>query len=139
MLCEKVCLVDIADTRFHSYLINRKQIVCANNCLSEEKNVTCGVPQGSLLGPLCCLFFSNDMPSCVNCKVILYADDTIPYVSHQDAKQVQNELSEAAKTCFQWLANNRLSMHSGETVVLVFSSKSKRSEISNFSIVLEVN
>jgi len=85
MLWKKIRLAGIDDSWFRSYLKDRKQSVRINNCLSNEKAITCGVPQGSILGPWCYLMiYSNDLPSCVSCKVILYADDTILLVSHRD-------------------------------------------------------
>jgi len=62
---------------FKSYLSNRKQCVCLNNTCSSYKSVVCGVPQGSILGPLLFILYVNDI---VNCSNILYftlfADDT---------------------------------------------------------------
>ena len=61
---------------FRSYLTNRKQLVDIGGTLSPLQNVTCGVPQGSILGPLLFLVYVNDMCSAVNCKLLLYADDS---------------------------------------------------------------
>ena len=137
MLCEKIRLAGIDNTWFKSYLTNRKQSVFVNDDQSERKEINCGVPQGSILGPWCYLIYSNDMPSCTTCKVILYADDTILLVSNRSIEVVSQDLSQAADSCYHWLTNNKLSMHKGKTEVIVFSSKRKRHQTNKFKISIE--
>jgi hypothetical protein len=60
---------------FSSYLSDRKQFVQVNGTLSSRESVTCGVPQGSILGPLLFTLYVNDMSNAVNCELCLYADD----------------------------------------------------------------
>jgi hypothetical protein len=139
MLCEKIRLAGIDNTWFKSYLSNRTQSVYVNDYLSVGKEINCGVPQGSILGPWCYLIYSNDMPSCVNCKVILYADDTILLVSNRNIDAVSQDLSHAAETCYHWLTNNKLSMHKGKTEVIVFSSKRKKHHTNGFRITIDGN
>ena len=60
-----------------NYLSDRKQCTYANNKLSNEEIITCGVPQGSVCGPLLFLLYINDISKVLsNCKVSLYADET---------------------------------------------------------------
>ncbi len=59
------------------YLTNRKQIVTYDNQISERLSITCGVPQGSILGPLLFLLYVNDLPNVSEKPFsILFADDT---------------------------------------------------------------
>ena len=63
---------------FSSYLSNRKQKVSLNGCVSDFKEITAGVPQRLILGPLLFIIFINDMfmhDSSVDNKNSLYADD----------------------------------------------------------------
>ena len=52
-----------ATSLLKSYLENRRQICSGNGALSREKNITCGIPQGSILGPLLFLVYINDLPN----------------------------------------------------------------------------
>ena len=62
---------------FESYLSDRHQLVCIDDTESQLKEIPCGVPQGSLLGPLLYLCYSNDMVTAVKNKLLLYADDSV--------------------------------------------------------------
>ncbi len=67
---------------FKSYLQNRQQYVKYKSYNSVSLNVDCGVPQGSVLGPLLFILYTNDLPNCLaKTKGILFADDTTIYVS----------------------------------------------------------
>ena len=60
---------------FNSYLSNRSQFIDIKGTLSDRGEVTCVVPQGSILGPLLFFIYVNDMESAVDCDLLLYADD----------------------------------------------------------------
>ena len=68
-----------------SYLASRGQRVYANDTYSAYMSIKQGVPQGSVLGPLFYIIYANDLTNVIkNCKVALYADDTVLYVANKN-------------------------------------------------------
>ena len=108
---------------FKSYLHGRLQPVDIGGTLSTPAIVTCGVPQGSILGPLLFLIYVNDMPSAVSCKLLLYADDSALLVSGKDTAEIQQRLSSELESVREWLIDNKLSLHLGKTESILFGSK----------------
>ena len=70
----------------HSFLSNRKQRTVLNGTSSSWGNVSAGVPQGSILGPLIFLIYINDLTDDLNCIVKLFADDTSLFTIVEDPK-----------------------------------------------------
>ena len=101
--CHETCL-----RWFESYLTNRSQRVCLNNHLSESASVTCGVPQGSILGPLLFLIFINDLPLVLkqSASVDLYTDDTIFYDFQNDICQLETNLQLTLNSLQDWCRQN---------------------------------
>ena len=73
---------------FESYLTDRSQCVEVGGIKSEFLPVTCGVPQGSILGPLLFLVYINDMKISVDCNLSLYADDSALLFSHKNSSVI---------------------------------------------------
>jgi hypothetical protein len=119
---------------FESYLTGRTQVVDINGTYSSSKNITCGVPQGSILGPLLFLIYVNDMVSAVTCKLLLYADDSALMVSHSDVSIIQERLSQELEAVGSWLVDNKLSLHLGKTESILFGSKRQLGRHSELSI-----
>ena len=66
---------------FINYLFNRKLLVCYNGTLSSPQPLYCGVPQGSIIGPLLFLLHFNDATNVIRrCRILKYADDTVLFV-----------------------------------------------------------
>ena len=110
---------------FRSYLSDRNQLVDVSGIFSTEAPITCGVPQGSILGPLLFLIYVNDMSAAVNDKVLLYADDSCILVTGKSRSDIEEQLSKDLEVIGTWLVNNKLSLHLGKTESILFGSKPK--------------
>ena len=110
---------------FQGYLSGRTQLVDIAGTFSSLKAVTCGVPQGSILGPLLFSIYVNDLPSVVACKVLLYADDTAMIVSGMNIHEIEQTLATELKCVRDWLIDNKLSLHLGKTESILFGNKQK--------------
>ena len=75
---------------YTSYLTNRSFIVNVGKESSSPGKLSCGVPQGSILGPLLFLLYVNDMPHSVNSELLLYADDTCLIYTGKDIQKLKN-------------------------------------------------
>ena len=95
------------------YLNHHSQITVVNSTQSDELNVTCGIPQGSVLGP--CLFslYTNDMPaSVVSGTLYLYADDSTIYSVGSTVDEACSLLNKALDELNKWCMANSLTPHS---------------------------
>lgn len=135
ILCKKLSAMGIQSTIwFQSYLSHRKQIVNVNGVESDPLEITCGVPQGSILGPLLFLCYVNDMPISVKCMLLQYADDSALIVSDKDPEKIRKILRQNLESCYNWLVDNKMSLHMGKTELILFGSKRKLKSFPNFSI-----
>ena len=88
---------------FESYLFNRQQFVSYQGMCSERQSIRCGVPQGSILGPLLFTIVINDITEQVKeCRILLYADDTVIYTSDKDSKRIEDLLNTEFNNVATW-------------------------------------
>ena len=96
-----------------------------NGVLSNPGNLACGVPQGSILGPLLFLLYVNDMPQSVSCDLLLYADDSCLVFTDKSFENIENNLNKNFNSLCEWFVDNKLSIHFGEdkTKSILFGTK----------------
>ena len=108
---------------YRSYLTGRKQFVCINDSNSNFNAITCGVPQGSLLGPLLFIIYINDFQkSSSDLSFILYADDTSVFFSHKDPETLVNTVNLGLNSIYEWICCNKLSLNVVKTQCMLFSN-----------------
>ena len=108
---------------FESYLNGRQQFVSVNGVSSDLKDITCGVPQGSVLGPLLFLLYINDLPNVSEkLKFFFFADDTNIYYESRDLQDLEKVINQELKHLSLWLKVNRLALNIGKTNFLIFHS-----------------
>ena len=140
ILLSKLRSIGVGDSAlnwFHSYLSARTQCVEIDGVRSSLEKITCGVPQGSILGPQLFLIYINDMHAALNCRLSLYADDSALFYSHKNSNFIADRLSTELRNCQKWLVDNRLSLHLGKTECILFGTKRRLSGVSGFELSCE--
>ena len=125
---------------FKSYLSGRTHVTCVNSVTSEPSRCTCGIPQGSILGPLLFIIYINDLPSFVkNVEVSMYADDTVLYTSSKQISTLVKTLNDDLSNVNKWLIENKLSLNVDKSEVMIISTRHKLSSIDYNNINVNVN
>ena len=111
-------------TLLKSYLTNRNQKCQIKNSFSSERQIKCGVPQGSILGPLFFLLYINDLPHCLNkTKPRMFADDTNLTASANSLTDLEAAANSDLENLRKWLIANRLSLNVAKTEFMLIGSK----------------
>lgn len=105
-----------------SYLTNRKQFVKCNKISSDPLPITCGIPQGSVLGPLLFLLFINDLCNLpTNLTPFVFADDTTLFLKGKDLQQMASVINTELSSVCLWLRTNKLSINVSKTHYIHFT------------------
>jgi Reverse transcriptase (RNA-dependent DNA polymerase) len=121
-----------------NYLTNRKQFTVINNVSSRLGDVVCGVPQGSVLGPLLFLIYINDISRAVpGDRLKLFADDTNLFIFGPDTSELELIANDCLKKMETWFVTNKLSLNIEKTCYTLFTSNNKTSN--NIALNLFIN
>ena len=135
-------VVDNNLSLFHSYLSDR-QYVFVNGCKSSPSNITYGIPQGIILGPLLFIAFINDLPSVIFYSTVdTYADYTTFSISFhclQGTTVVQNNLQQDIDSLCEWPKQSQMVLKPRKTVWLLITGKRLKSRIDGQTIQLQAD
>lgn len=112
---------------FKNYLTNRMQFVKINEATPSHKTITCGIPQGSTLGPLLFLSYINDIPNVskrLNFRI--FADDTNIFFSHTNPLIIEQVVNEDLELIMKYCIMNKLSINKKKTNYMIVTSKNKK-------------
>ena len=125
---------------FKSYLINRMQRCNVNSHLSRASLLHCGVPQGSIIGPLLFLSYINDLPNCLNVgSPRIYADDTNVTFSPATIPDLESQIKSDLKYIDRWLKANKLSLNVAKTEFMVISSRQKLQSLNDYTMNIHID
>ena len=118
---------------FRSYLSNRQQFTQLSSIQSSTAKITCGVPQGSVLGPLLFLIYVNDIGNAVpNQKVKLFADDTNLFIFGNRLPDLEMKSNHCLNALNNWFLSNKLTLNLSKTCYMTFS----HNQLININITL---
>ena len=126
----------IAKTWLSSYPTNRQQTFTINNATSTPVNISCGVPQGSVLGPILFLLYINDFHCCSDFfDFHLFADDTNLFCKHKNPLLLKVNINNELSNVNSWLCANKLSLNIEKSSFVIFHPP-QRKILSNFDLML---
>ena len=117
---------------FRSYLTDRVQCCSVNGVSSGFRSITCGVPQGSILGPLLFIVYMNDLPSAAkDVNITMFADDTSLNQEIKTASDIEDNLIPAFAKVYDWLRHNNLSLNAIKTEFMIIGSHHRVGRLDN--------
>lgn len=110
-----------------SYFLGRRQFVQFKDSRSSEQNIVCGIPQGSILGPLFFILYINDISNASTLtESLIFADDTSIFYSHSDPNVLESVINEELQMFDVWMKCNKLSVNIKKTNYVIFKSSKKK-------------
>ena len=134
-------IYDVERDLLLDYLFNRTQSVRIGTEISHTEKITCGVPQGSILGPLLFLVTFNEIKSALkHSQIITDADDTVIYTSGNSIDMIQTKLQSDFDRIYEWLESMDLvmNMKKGKIEVMLFGTARRENKESTNKYELQL-
>ena len=117
-------LGDLALAPLRSYLTDRTQKCHLQDMLSKQRKITCGIPQGSILGPLLFTLYINELPNCLKHTTRrMFADDTSLTAARKTLSEVEKRANEDLRNVHNWLSANKLNLNIAKTEYVLIGSR----------------
>ena len=126
ILLSKLNAYGIGSEWFKSYLSDRNQKCFVNGFLSPNRSLSCGIPQGTILGPLLFLIYINDLPNCLeHSQARMYADDTHLTLASNNVRDINQNLNQDLVNVSEWLIANKLTLNQSKTKFMLIGSRQR--------------
>jgi hypothetical protein len=103
---------------------------------SSINTAECGVPQGSILGPLLFLIYINDIQKVTNLSLLSFADDTTVYISGSNRHTLFKDVTEEIALLHDWFCANKLSLNIGKTNYSLFGPSQSTQNMADMQLIL---
>jgi hypothetical protein len=127
----------IVNCWFQDYLSNRMQYVEIEKSKSKLCSIKCGVPQGSILGPLLYLIYVNDIPCSTHSNILSFADDTSLYLRNSNLTELFREANVSMNSLYEWFCANQLSLNATKTKYIIIRAQHSHCDFTGLNI--EIN
>ena len=128
----------ITNCWFHSYLTERYQYTTINGTSSKLQKMSCGVPQGSILGPILFLLLINDLATSSELLfTLLFADDTTLQISSSNIYELYNKANRELKIISEWFKANKLTLNISKTKYILFRKSNMFADFKNLCLSID--
>ena len=122
----KYGIEDMEDKWLKSYLNNRNQKCFVNGCLSQNRSLACGIPQGTILRPLLFILYINDLPNCLSyTQPQMYADDTNLSFASDRIDTIEHKMNHDLANIKEWRIANKLTLNKSKTEFMLIGCRQK--------------